>query len=238
LRRFRLFLLLPVLAAVAACSATRTRVGDLGRPVDVVQTGAVPERYIVEPGTRAFNRTDQEETMADRVWRFLHAPHVVGWFIPRLPRDPVDGAGDPAKYYRWLQKTNYRSSEVRYNTVSGDIHADILTLPTTFEAICAVEDVDRQRGIALAEIGQLEPGMADRVATRQAENSATVQSFVVAVRYRYESYGYALDNLLVETPHAKAVEVDSLLSELARFVGKAEAGDFCGRPGAVLILAR
>src|SRR5688572_5550020 len=147
LRRFRLFLLLPIAAAIAACSSTTTRVGDLGRPVDVVQTGAIPERYIVEPGTRDFNRTDEEETMADRVWRFLHAPHVVGWFIPRLPREPVEGRDDPRRYYGWLQKTNYRSSEVRYNTVAGDIHADILTFPTTFEAICAVIEVDRQRGV-------------------------------------------------------------------------------------------
>lgn len=228
-----------ILAVVAACSgSTTTRVGDLGRPIDVVRTGAIPERYVVEPSTRNFNRTDEEKRMADRVWRFLHAPHVSGWFIPRLKPEPTDSADDPARYYRWLQKTRYRSSEVRYNTVAGDIHADVLTLPETFEAICAVEDIDRQRGIALAELGPLEPGMADRVAQRRAENDTTIATFVVAVRYRYESYGYALDNLLVETPHENAREVDALLSDLARFVGKAEAADFCGRPSEVLVLAK
>lgn len=232
----RLILALPLLAVIAACSSTKTRIGDLGRPVDVVQTGAIPERFTVEPGTRDFNRTDQEKLMADRVWRFLHAPHVVGWFIPRLPKEPVDGADDPAQYYRWLQKTRYRSSEVRYNTVAGDIHADILTLPATFEAICAVEDVDRQRGIALAELGQLEPGMAERVALRQVDNDGTIRSFAIAVRYRYESYGYALDNLLVETPHANAVEVDALLSDLAGYVTRAERGDYCGRQATVRLV--
>jgi hypothetical protein len=228
-----------LLAAVAACSgSTTTRVGDLGRPVDLVNTGAIPERYIVEPGAKGFNRTDEEERMADRVWRFLHAPHVTGWFIPRLPREPVAGRDDPARYYRWLQKTNYRSSEVRYNTVAGDVHADVLTLPDTFTAICAVETIDDRRALALAELGPLEPGIADRVAQRRADNSATIASFVVAVRYRYESYGYALDNLLVETPHANAREVDAVLSDLARFVARAEAADFCERPSPVLVLAK
>ncbi len=228
-----------LLAALTACSgSTTTRVGDLGRPVDLVRTGAIPDRYIVEPGTKAFNSTDEEQLMADRVWRFLHAPHVTGWFIPRFKREPTDSADDPARYYRWLQKTRYRSSEVRYNTVGGDIQADVLTMQETFAAICAVEDIDRQRGVALAELGPLEPGMADRVTQRRAENETTIANFVVAVRYRYESYGYALDNLLVETPHANAREVDGLLSDLARFVGKAEAGDFCGRPSAVIILAK
>lgn len=228
-----------LLAALAACSgSTTTRLGDLGRPVDVVRTGAIPDQYVVETGTKTFNRTDEEKRMADRVWRFLHAPHVTGWFIPQFKKEPTDSADDPARYYRWLQKTRYRSSEVRYNTVGGDIQADVLTMPDTFAAICAAEDIDRQRGIALARLGPLEPGMADRVAQRQAENDTTITDFVVAVRYRYESYAYALDNLLVETPHANAREVDGLLSDLARFVGKAEAGDFCGRPSPVVILAK
>lgn len=231
MRHTVLILAAPLLVAVAACSgSTTTRMGDLGRPVDLVQTGAVPDRYVVEPGTRNFNRTTEEERMADRLWRFLHAPHVSGWFIPRLPAAGSAGSDDTGRYYRWLQKVNYRAPEVRYSTVAGDVYADLQTLPGAFEAICAVEEIDRQRGVALAQLGPLEPGMADRVNQRRAENEASVASFVAAVRYRYESYNYALDNLLVETPSEKARDVDRQLVTLSGYVARAEAGAFCSRP--------
>ena len=70
--------------------------------------------------------------------------------------------------------------------------------------------------------------MAERVAQRKLDNDTTIDDFVWAVRYRYESYGYALDNLLIETPHKKSIEVDQLLGDMLRHVGRAESGDFCG----------
>jgi hypothetical protein len=226
----RLAVALPLLAALSACGvpSTTTRLGDLGRPVDRLTTGAIPERFVVEPGTREFNRTGEEEAMHDRVWRFLHAPHVTGWFIPRFKPEPAEGNDDPRRYFRWIEKTNYRSPEVRYNTVAGDIIADIQTLPTTFDAICKVIEIDRQRGVALQNVAHVEDGMGERVAERKIDNETTIGDFVWAVRYRYESYGYALDNLLIETPHEKSREVDGLLTDMSGFVAKAEAGDFCG----------
>ena len=59
--------------------------------------------------------------------------------------------------------------------------------------------------------------MAERVAERRADNIATIDAFVFAARYRYESYGYALDNLLVETPHENSIEVDALLTTMSGF---------------------
>ncbi len=55
--------------------------------------------------------------------------------------------------------------------------------------------------------------------------------FVRSVGYRYDSYSYALDHLLVETPHEEAVGVDASLSQLAIYVETAERGDFCGQIG-------
>lgn len=242
MRLHHLVLTLPVVAALAACGvpSTTTRLGDLGRPIDRLTTGAIPERFVVEPGTRDFNQTDEEEVMQDRVWRFLHAPHVSGWFIPRFKLEPVEGNDDPRRYFRWISKTNYRSSEVRYNTVAGDIHADILTLPETFVAICAVIEIDRQRAVALQNVAHVDDGMAERVAQRKLDNTTTIDDFVWAVRYRYESYGFALDNLLIETPHEKSIEVDGLLNDMFAFVARAEAGDFCGRglgPGSLALEA-
>lgn len=246
MRQTLLILALPLVAALAACGvpSTTTRLGDLGRPVDRLTTGAIPERFVVETGTKTFNRTDEEEIMHDRIWRFLHAPHVTGWFIPRFKREPTEGNDDPRRYFRWIEKTNYRSSEVRYNTISGDAVADIQTLPETFAAICKVIEIDRQRSVALRNIAHVEAGMGERVAQRKIDNDKTIDDFVWAVSYRYESYGYALDNLLIETPHENSREVDRLLVQMSRYVAQAEAEDFCGDAGAApgsmqaLILAK
>ena len=63
--------------------------------------------------------------------------------------------------------------------------------------------------------------------SRRAENDLYIARFVRALRYRYDSYSYALDHFLVETPHAEAVKVDGRLSDYATWLGRAEAGDFC-----------
>ena len=166
--------------------------------------------------------------MADRVWRFLHAPHVVGWFIPRLPQRAGRKAGDdPRRYYGWLQKTNYRSSRGplqhgrrrhprRHPDLPDDLRGDLRGRSRSTAS--AASPCSRSR--------HLEPGMAERVAERRADNDATIDEFVFAARYRYESYGYALDNLLVETPHEKRDRGRCAAERRCRaFVAKAERGD-------------
>src|SRR5690606_5695206 len=65
------------------------------------------------------------------------------------------------------------------------------------------------------------------VAARRAENQMAIGWFTRAIRYRYDAYAYALDHLLVETPHREAMETDGRLGELAAWVEAAERGDFC-----------
>ena len=54
---------------------------------------------------------------------------------------------------------------------------------------------------------------------------------VAAVGNRYDSYSYALDHLLVETPHREAIGVNGALSDLAVWVEAAQRGDFCSGAG-------
>jgi hypothetical protein len=63
---------------------------------------------------------------------------------------------------------------------------------------------------------------------RRAENEMFIAWFTRAIRYRYESYNFALDRLLVETPHEEAIEADAQITALAVYVDRAERGDFCG----------
>lgn len=182
-----------------------------------------------------FNQTDQETEMHNRVWRFLVAAHAKDWFYDtavewqrtRLtPTTDTRFAVD--RYYSWLKSTQYQSSPVRYSTVGRHIAADLDTIPGTFKAICAVVEVDRQRAAALSGLRDIEPSVAADVAARKNENNMHIAWFVRALNYRYASYGYALDHLLVETPHEQSMAVDSALQRLSAFVGQANRRDFCG----------
>ncbi|MHB1110984.1 MAG: hypothetical protein ACYCZU_11815, partial [Devosia sp.] len=147
---------------------------------------------------------------------------------------PRDRKFKPDRYYRWLRQTDFASSRVRYSAVADHVGADLDTMPTTFRSICAVIEVDRQRGIASREILGIGEGTREIALARKAENDMQIDWFVRAVAYRYDSYGSALDHLLVETPHEEAIKVDGLLSELGIYVERAKRGDFCsGGIGAV-----
>lgn len=183
-----------------------------------------------------FNLTDQETEMHDRVWRFLIAAHSKDWFYDlavELKRTRLSTASDTRfaldRYYKWLHQTQYASSRVRYATVLDDVNDDIATLPDTFKAICAVIEIDQQRALAARSQGSLgEKVNADMVARRE-ENEANIGWFTRALDYRYQSYNYALDLLLVETPHEEAQPVDIRLGDLEAYVQAAKRRDFCGR---------
>jgi hypothetical protein len=130
-------------------------------------------------------------------------------------------------YYDWLHGTRFESSRVRYSRVEDDVIADVGMVPSTFKSICAVIDLDRQRGVASNSIRGLEDEVSMNAAKRHAENRDAVAWFVRSLRHRYESYDYALKHLLVETPHEEAVSLNDKLNTLAIHVEAAERGDFC-----------
>ncbi len=218
--------------------ATARQLGDFGR----VEPGVVNDTILPALDTIGkvltgqprsdFNWTDQEHEMHDRVWRFLVAPHArdwafeYGWEIKRA-RTGDRRPRQFGRYYRWLSDHPYASSRVRFNTIGDHVFADLGTLTKVFSAICAVFEIDRRRAVAASEMTDIEPRMVREQRDREAENLAYVDRFVLSLSYRYASYSFALDHLLVETPHIEALEVDSRLSELAIWVDRAEAGDFC-----------
>jgi hypothetical protein len=185
----------------------------------------------------SFNLTDQEEEMRDRVWRYLVAPHAYDWFgdtaveyqrtrVTEMSSKPLK----TNKYYNWLHSTRFASSRVRYSRLREDVLADISMLPAAFRSICAVLEIDRQRGVATNEIRGLEDKVTASAAARHHENQVVIRWFVRALGNRYDSYSYALDHLLVETPHEEAVAANASLSDLALYVEIADRGDFCISP--------
>lgn len=228
-----------MLAGLAAGCIARP-VGDFGRAQPGVlhdtilpYAGDVMAQARGEPVSN-FNQTDQEREMHDRTWRFLIAAHSRDWLFDasvELQRTRIGPAQDyrytPDRYYTWLRTTHYQSSPTRYNTVGRHILADLDTLPTTFRSICAVQEVDRQRRVALAGISGIEAEVAANAQARFVENQWHIDWFVRALDYRYQSYNYALDHLLVETPHEQSIAVDDNLRRMAPWVERARRGDFC-----------
>lgn len=227
------------LAGITAACVSRPA-GDFGRAQpSVLHDGLMPLAgdglaMVRKEPVSNLNQTDQEVEMHDRTWRFLVAAHGRDWMFDssvELQRTRIGRARDYQftrdRYYGWLRTTAYRSSPTRYSTVGRHILADLDTLPSTFQSICAVLEVDRQRSVALAEIGGIEQSVANNVAARRLENQWHIDWFVRALTYRYQSYSYALDHLLVETPHEQSMAVDDNLRRMKPWVDRANRGDFC-----------
>lgn len=222
-----------LLLTVSACARP---VGDFGRAErNVLNDDVMPAIGNGLQKGSAFNLADQEIEMRDRVWRYLVAPHAYDWFgdiaveFQRTRITPI--SNEPLKtrkYYDWLHRERFASSRVRYTRIEEDAIADIGMMPSAFASVCAVIELDRQRGIASNQIAGLEDQVSVNAASRQAENRLVIEWFARSVWYRFESYSYALDHLLVETPHEEAVSANARLSDLAVWVEAAERGDFCG----------
>jgi hypothetical protein len=236
----RILILIVLALSLSACVRPT---GDFGRArTSIVHDEVLPtvgklRALIFKEPLSGFNWTDQEKEMHDRAWRFLIAPHARSWFLNVLvewqrtriaPR--IDTSQTYDRYYKILRLERYRSSRVRYNKVISDLDADIATIPGVMKAICAVEDVDRQRDVASRSLQGLDPAKRADVAARRAENQNYIDWFVASVQYRYAAYSYALENLLVETPHEEARVLDARLSVYASWVERAKARNFCAGP--------
>lgn len=228
------------LALVLAVSACARPLGDFGRAEHgVLHDDAMPALGGLRAGAMGepvstFNLMDQERDMRDRVWRYLTAPHAHDWFydtVVELERTRILPSGkfkfEPNLYYLVLTSERYASSRVRYNRLGDDVEADVALLPSVFKSICTVQGIDRQRQVAGEGLDDLEPAMRIEAADREAENKMIIGWFTRSLGYRYGAYSYALDHLLVETPHEEAIAVDAGLSALASYLEAAERDDFC-----------
>jgi hypothetical protein len=112
--------------------------------------------------------------------------------------------------------------------LADDVQADLDTIPATFEAICDVREIDRRRQVALDGLGGLDKATISGVEQRRGANETEIAKFTAALGFRFDTYSYALDHLLVEAPHAEARNADARLNELAIYVEQAEGDAFCG----------
>jgi hypothetical protein len=237
-RRFAGLLAIALALSSSACARP---VGDFGRAApDPIHDQVMPalgtgRALLGKEPVSAFNLSDEEREMRDRIWHYLVAPHAFDWFqanVVELQRTrilPVSGKSllPQDRYYLWLHGERFASSATRYARIEDDVTVDVELMPSVFASICAVLEQDRQRGVAANGIADLDEATKRNAAARQIENRTQIGWFAAAVQNRYASYNYALDHLLVETPHRAAIGVNGALNELAVWVEAAGRGDYC-----------
>lgn len=221
-----------VVLLLAGCAKPVT---DFGRP----QPNQIVEKFDLEAWARpdGFNLTNQEREMHDRIWRYLTAPQAAHWFVnliigpqPMRLAPEARSKADRSSYYHWLSGQPYNSSRGRYARLTDDISSDVAGLPRVFDSICEVMEIDRQREIASQNVAAGERKLIAEIAARRADNERAVDVFVWALGYRFDSYGFALDHLLVETPHEDAIDSDRQLTQFGTFLESARQHDFCALP--------
>ncbi len=234
---------LALVALVVGLAACSQRAGDLGRQPNDYLT-----RYVYDPIDRRLMTggrvemsklplADAEKHMYDVLWRFFSAPYARKWTVFGTDRvSPIDlETGEwtekTDRYYAWLKRSNFQSSRVRYNAMNADISADVQTVGRAFDAVCAVQNLDKQRETAAGSFPELGEEERADVDLRLKENRTAIGNFALALNYRYQSYTHALKRLLVETPDEAARTVDAGLSELGTRVDEARYGEYCAASG-------
>jgi hypothetical protein len=231
----RPLLLAALVFSALAGSAMARDLGDFGRVEKNVFNRLIAPIIEQVPGrapVRDVLVTDEESAMHDLMFRFLIAPEARDHAAPLRPaRTRAEGVARRTTYFAALKATAFLSPHARYRSMENQIEADIALLPRVFQAICAVEAVDRRRGIAVASAG-LDTITAQRVEGRQAANRADVADFALLLAERLDAYQFALDHLLAETPYPEGRAVDARITLLGVFVGFAAAGQYCDNPTA------
>lgn len=225
MRTVRVWLVVFLLAALAGCAQT----GDFGRSRPFA--GGMFAQNNARSGNGEIRpiETAEERDMKNRMARFTSAAYNPLWSLvfSRKLRSPAGKLPRIGAYYLSLRKENFASPQTRYTRIFTDAERDILTLPGIFFAICKVRQAERRREMAAKGIQQIAPGTLALQKARKLDNDQSISSFMAAISFRLNSYNFALEQLLVETPYKEARDVDAKLSELAVFVARGEAGTFC-----------
>ena len=224
-RKSRKFLTLGICLALAACSQT----GDFGRVREAPSSIFDPRPGQDRQGNFQIIQTDEEKQMQRAMQRFVSTIDADSWISQiRLSVNALQGQyPHESDYYKWLRVQPFGSSAGRYGRLLDEVQADIMTLPATFAAICAVQNTDRRRAIAAGSVGTTGEQTLEGLDIRRAANNTQISRFVAVIGFRYDSYSYALEQLLVETPHTSARAVDDKLNTLAIQVQAADANQFC-----------
>jgi len=221
--------LLMLVVFLAGCAAEQ---GDFGRPVkNYVNDTLLPEigdrmaRQRGEP-VSDFMLTDDEKELRARSYRFImpihrdafRARNEVEWVRTRIWPDSLYRP-DPTLYYRLMRKDDFQSNYGRWNAILDDITADIPLIQPYYVVWQAVCQADLQRLGALNRTTGLTSHELDDAEARVWENRRVADWAVAALRWRIESYDYAIQRTEIEIPTGDAeleaaIALDRLAAEV------------------------
>ncbi len=221
--------LLMLVVFLAGCAAEQ---GDFGRPVNnYVNDTLLPEigdrmaRQRGEP-VSDFMLTDDEKELRARSYRFImpihrdafRARNEVEWVRTRIWPDSLYRP-DPTLYYRLMRKDDFQSNYGRWNAILDDITADIPLIQPYYVVWQEVCQADLQRLGALNRTAGLTSHEFDDAEARVWENRRVADWAVAALRWRIESYDYAIQRTEIEIPTGDAeleaaIALDRLAAEV------------------------
>ncbi len=228
-------------AGLAACSAR----GDLGR----AKTGYIAQN-VVDPIDRAaiygnltqkskLPQTDEERRLSDQLWHFFAAPTIdsgplLGPSKVRISELKSGKAFEKTdRYYHYLISAKFSSANTRYAKISNDISDDLAMIDKIFPTVCAVRILDDRRRTAADSFSDLGADERQQLDLRLKENQNAVTVFELALAYRYQSYTYTLERLLIQTPNEAARDVDAKLSALAEKLEMTKQDGYCRASGII-----
>src|SRR5438093_722788 len=152
-----------------------------------------------------FRLTDDERQLRDRAFVLIAPPYDrARWYSVLneygitgrpLPGEPVPF--DYAAYWRRLDE-GYRRSELSgYVQLMTDARNDVEQLQPFFAVAGRVTDMDRKRAQSLPHVVALTPEEAANALARDNENAAIVAWVCRALRQRADSYGFAIQRLVI-----------------------------------------
>jgi hypothetical protein len=160
--------------------------------------------------------TDEEHTLRDLGYPLIEPPfdrakwyaivneygvsHYFGW-----PEYAVEG------YSRRLMAQHYRSATARYAQLNTDIRNDVVRVPPFFETARTVIDLDHKRKEAFAYVSRMTKAEQTNATARVAENDLVIGWVQRSLAQRSEAYCFALQRLVIASPHPMAAEVERSL---------------------------
>lgn len=221
-------------------------IGDLGRKRPSIlgtETKLSPSNVnlpFLHKGSHRFNYTNDERELRNMTWRLMQAPHVGNWidttseWIRSLPYydDRKYKERGIHRYYRLLRREPYRSSDARYARIADDALKDKALVTPLFYKAKTVFNADNKRLHAIRRMqGDILPGRLNEAHERMNDNRSIVAAAVAAMDYRIQSYRYAIDHLMIETPSEYGIQARSAVEELAVMIKHPQGLEYYAKKG-------
>jgi hypothetical protein len=211
-------------AGLAGCAPAT---GDFGRarPSEwndnvLPKVGSWAAKRRGEPVSR-FPLTDDERELRARGWALIMPAYSLSSFDAKLVElrrarvIPADRATTKRETYaQRILSQPYTSSSTRYRRLIDDVNEDRGRLPGFFAVSARVHDADRIREASLSYIRSQPQDEREHALMRVTENQMVIWWVNDALTNRVESYRYALERLLVETPDSEAVFAERAIMAL------------------------